>query len=143
MHNGSHNDGHATVPPGDVLIVEDNAAIAAGMAKVLERGGYSPTVWHTGAQALNWVQSLNGSRGALRAAILDLHLPDLHGLVLSSQLRGLLGPGVPIIIVSGDTSMENLNALPHVGATYFLSKPLNATTLLERMRECLAPRPAV
>src|SRR3954468_24191190 len=118
MPDGPQHDSHPTPAPDNVLIVEDNAAIAAGMAKVLERGGYSPTVWHTGAQALNWVQSLNGSRGSLRAAILDLHLPDLHGLVLSSQLRGLLGPGVPIIIVSGDTSMENLNALPHVGATY-------------------------
>src|SRR3954451_2553278 len=103
MPERSQDDGQTTPASGSVLIVEDNQAIAAGMAKVLERGGYSPTVWHTGAQALNWVQSLNGSRGALRAAILDLHLPDLHGLVLSSQLRGLLGPGVPIIIVSGDT----------------------------------------
>jgi two-component system response regulator MprA len=124
-----------------VLVVDDNQAIAAAMAKVLEREGYAPMVHHTGGQALSWVQALNGSRGSLLAAIIDIHLPDLHGLVLSSKLRELLGPAMPIIIISGDTSMENLNALPHVGATYFLSKPLNAATLLDRLRECLAPRP--
>jgi DNA-binding response OmpR family regulator len=121
-----------------ILIVEDNRSIATAMAKVLERGGYRPTVWNSGGEALNWVQSLNGSRNTLQAAIIDIHLPDLHGLILSSKLRALLGPSLPIIVVSGDTSMENLNALPHVGATYFLPKPVNAATLLERLRDSLA-----
>ena len=50
-------------------------------------------------------------------------------------MRELLGPDVPIIVVSGDTSMEVINALSHVGATYFFSKPLNVPNLLERLKE--------
>ena len=82
---------------------------------------------------------MNGSRSALVAALVDIHLPDLHGLVLSSKLRELLGPAVPIIVISGDTSMANLNALSHVGATYFLSKPLNPAALLARLKQYLPP----
>jgi FixJ family two-component response regulator len=50
-------------------------------------------------------------------------------------LRDLLGPDVPIIVLSGDTSMPMLNSLPHVGATYFFSKPVNAQQLVERLNE--------
>jgi DNA-binding response OmpR family regulator len=145
MRDGSIGDGEATSAQRDgassrsVLIVEDNRLIADAMARLLRSDGYTTTVWHNGTEALGWVQSLNGSKGSIAAAILDIHLPDLHGLVLSSKLRELLGPAVPIIVVSGDTSMENLRSLPHVGATYFFPKPLNPTNLLDRLRECLAP----
>jgi hypothetical protein len=33
--------------------------------------------------------------------------------------------------------MPTLNSLPHVGATWFFSKPVNAGYLLERLREWL------
>ena len=62
-------------------------------------------------------------------------MPDISGLVVSQKLREMLGPDVPIIVLSGDTSMQMLNSLPHVGATYFFSKPVNASQLVERMRE--------
>src|SRR4051794_39926955 len=136
--NPAQRDGHAG---RSVLVVEDNRIIADAMARVLRGDGYTPTVWHNGTEALGWVQSLNGAKGSIAAAILDIHLPDLHGLVLSSKLRELLGPAVPIIVVSGDTSMENLRSLPHVGATYFFPKPLNPTKLLERLRECVTTIP--
>ena len=67
--------------------------------------------------------------------MIDIHLPDISGLVLSTKLREKYGPDLPIIIVSGDTSMEMIRSLPHVGATYFFPKPINAEYLLERLRE--------
>jgi DNA-binding response OmpR family regulator len=144
MAHNSNGDGATPAQPGghprrSILVVEDNRMIADAMARVLRGDGYTPTVWHNGTEALGWVQSLNGAKGSIAAAILDIHLPDLHGLLLSSKLRDLLGPAVPIIVVSGDTSMENLRSLPHAGATYFFPKPLNPAKLLDRLRECLAP----
>ena len=72
------------------------------------------------------------------AVLLDIHLPDLSGLILAQKLRSIMGPDRPIIMVSGDTSMETLNSLSHVGATYFFSKPMNVGSLLERLKEWLA-----
>ena len=54
--------------------------------------------------------------------------------------REILGPDTPIIVLSGDTSMPTLNSLPHVGATYFFSKPVNAAHLLERLKESVGGR---
>ena len=69
--------------------------------------------------------------------MVDLHLPDLSGLVVTQKLREKLGAETPIIILSGDTSMEMLNALRHVGATYFFSKPVNSTQLIDRLKQAL------
>ena len=43
--------------------------------------------------------------------MVDIHLPDLSGLVVTQKLRQQLGAAIPIIILSGDTSMETLNSL--------------------------------
>jgi CheY-like chemotaxis protein len=113
------------------------------MARTLEHAGYQTAVFHTGTEALRYVQDRQAEASNATpktppaAALVDLHLPDIHGLVVSAKLREALGPAAPIIVISGDTSMANLNALPHVGATYFFSKPVSSATLLERLRESL------
>jgi len=57
--------------------------------------------------------------------------------VLTRRLRDLLGPAAPLVILSGDTSLETLNSLPHVGATYFFPKPVRGAELVARLREWL------
>ena len=113
-----------------VLVIDDSESTAAALATVLRRGGYDVRVCYSGGAALS-----AAVEAAPDAVLVDIHLPDINGLIVSQKLRETLGPSVPIIAVSGDTSMENLNALAHVGATYFLSKPLSATHLLERLKE--------
>src|SRR4051812_7527820 len=102
------------------------------MRLVLADAGYDPVVCHMGNDALACAQ-----RDKPAAAVIDVHLPDLSGLILTQKLRQILGSDTPIIMVSGDTSMETLNSLPHVGATYFFSKPMNVESLIERLRQCV------
>ena len=71
------------------------------------------------------------------AAVIDIHLPDISGLILSQRLRELMGARAPIVVLSGDASMEVLNSLPHVGATYFFRKPVSGVMLLDHFRELL------
>lgn len=124
-----------------ILIVEDSQSTANALAKVVDGAGFASTVFHNGADALKFAAA-----EPVDAALIDIHLPDLNGLVLSSKLRNLLGEKAPIIVVSGDSSMANLNALSHVGATYFFSKPVTPAMLLHRLNESLrasASRPDV
>jgi DNA-binding response OmpR family regulator len=115
-----------------IFIVEDNEGIAKSLATVLRRAGYAPAIFHCGKAALDRVQVETPT-----AVLVDIHLPDINGLIVSQKMREQLGPEVPIVVVSGDTSMENLNALSHVGATHFFSKPMNAGNLVKFLRECL------
>ena len=118
-----------------ILIVDDNEPTARALAALLHGADYATAVTYRGAEAISRAAA---TPGAFAAAIVDIHLPDISGLVVSQKLRETLGPDVPIIVLSGDTSMQTLNSLPHVGATYFFSKPVNSHQLLQRMREWVA-----
>jgi len=113
-----------------ILIVDDDVVTARALQVILRDAGYDAHSCHGGTAALHAAR-----KDPPHAALIDIHLPDLNGLILAQQLRQLLGPDTPIIICSGDTSMETLNSLPHVGATFFFSKPLNRNALVERMKE--------
>jgi DNA-binding response OmpR family regulator len=115
-----------------ILIVDDNPAVTKALSLLLQGAGYDPIACACGAEALQYA---DGNTPA--AAVVDIHLPDINGLILSRTLRERFGPTTPIIVVSGDTSMETIKSLTHVGATYFFSKPLNSGYLIERLKELL------
>ena len=115
---------------GSVLVVDDNEVLAHALAKILDQEGWRVAICYNGSEALSQIEKELPS-----AAVVDIHLPDISGLVLSSKLRERFGPDRPIIVLSGDASMENLRSLPHVGATYFISKPFNSQHLIDRLRE--------
>jgi DNA-binding response OmpR family regulator len=129
-------DSNETVPTPQgpvILIVDDNRAVTRSLAKLFQTNGYSPVQFNTGLGALAYAQDNKPA-----AAVIDIHLPDLSGLVLTSRLREKLGEQTPIIILSGDNSLATLNSLPHVGATYFFAKPVNPPMLLDRLKELMA-----
>jgi len=116
----------------EILIVDDNSHVVKALSKLASKAGFTPISCQTGAQALNYAKKTIPA-----AAVVDIHLPDLSGLILAQKLRDRFGPLTPIIIVSGDTSMETINSLSHVGATHFFSKPISGTLLLNRLKELI------
>ena len=124
----------ATAVHRGVLVVEDNPGVATALAAVIRRAGFDATACHSGAEAMSHLDIARP-----QAAVLDIHLPDINGLVLAHKLRDRLGGDVPIIIVSGDTSIETIKSLGHVGATYFFSKPVSPSVLVERLKELCGP----
>ena len=120
-------DGQAT---RSIIIVDDNETVTRALRHTLGNAGYAVSTFSTGLAALK-----HAAHTRPDAAIVDIHLPDINGLVLTQRLRDLLGPETPLIVLSGDTSMETINSLPHVGATYFFPKPVKGAQLVERLRE--------
>lgn len=117
----------------EVLVVEDDQPVASALVKVLQNAGFQAVEFHRGLDALNHAMSRRPM-----AAVIDIHLPDINGLTLTSELRRLVGDQTPLVILSGDTSIETLSRLPHSGATYFLAKPVQGRALVERLRSWLA-----
>ena len=113
-----------------IIIVDDNESVTRALRLTLGKAGYSVRAFEAGLAALR-----HAAQERPDAVIVDIHLPDINGLVLTQRLRDLLGPETPLIILSGDTSMETLNSLPHVGATYFFPKPVRSAQLIERLQE--------
>src|SRR4051812_12040027 len=94
-------------PPSHVLIVDDNVGVTKALSLLMRTAGFDATGCHCGADALSFADS--GTTPA--AAVVDIHLPDMNGLILIQRLRDRFGPAIPIIVVSGDTSMETIRSL--------------------------------
>jgi CheY-like chemotaxis protein len=113
-----------------ILVVDDNELVTHSLRIRLAEAGYDVTALESGLEALKHAQQTR-----FDAAVIDVHLNDLSGLVLTQRLRSLFGNATPIIVLSGDTSMETLNSLPFVGATYFIPKPVQSAQLIEQLRQ--------
>ena len=130
--SNADNHGRTANSPRNILIVDDDPLVVRAMNVLLTQcAGFQPIVCHSGGEALKKIKP------EIAAAVIDIHLPDINGLDLSQRLRPLMNPKAPIIILSGDHSMETIRALPEAGATYFFAKPVNGASLIEHLENWL------
>lgn len=116
-----------------ILVVEDDVHLGKMLCAYLKRSGYDAELAATGHDALDFCDVTCPA-----AVMADVHLPDLNGLILTSKLRQKFGKAMPIIVLSGDTSMEVIRSLSHVGATHFFNKPLNLDNLRQHLSDLLS-----
>lgn len=110
-----------------ILIVEDEADLAATCQRLLARRGWRVTVAGTrdgGLRAL-------GAGPLPVLAIVDCRLPDGDGF---DVLRAARAAGTPVIIVTGYGSTGLRQHALDDGATAFLAKPFAARDLLDLVR---------
>ena len=114
-----------------ILIIEDERAISNFISRALAANDYRAIPAFNGKEGL----SLFFSHGP-DLVLLDLGLPDLDGLDILSQLRGLPRE-VPVIIISArDREAEKVRALD-MGADDYVVKPFGVPELLARIRTTL------
>lgn len=117
-----------------LLMIEDDARLAAMVGEYLERSGYTFEHAVEGGEGLRRVQ-----QRLPELVILDLMLPDADGLEVCRQLRALPGAAgrVPVIMLTakGDP-MDRIVGL-EMGADDYLPKPFEPRELLARIRAIL------
>jgi DNA-binding response OmpR family regulator len=110
-----------------VLIVEDDASIAAQLVKGLTRGGYRVDHVTTGHEALQ--------RGEPDVVLLDLELPDLDGVQVCRKLRERSDAAIIVVTAHGEEP-DRVMALD-AGADDYLVKPFGLAELQARIRAVL------
>jgi two-component system alkaline phosphatase synthesis response regulator PhoP len=120
-------------PPVTVLIVEDDADIAALIAHFLEKTGFGSEIVPDGGRALARARASSPD-----LVILDLMLPGLNGLEVCRALRADEKTAMlPIIMLTarGEES-ERIFGLD-VGADDYIVKPFSPNELMARVRALL------
>jgi DNA-binding response OmpR family regulator len=110
-----------------VLVVEDDASIAAQLVKGLTRGGYRVDHVMTGHDALQ--------RGEPDVILLDLELPDLDGVQVCRKLRERTDAAIIVVTAHGEEP-DRVMALD-AGADDYLVKPFGLAELQARIRAVL------
>ena len=111
-----------------VLIVEDEARMAALLLEGLREHGLAADVCIRGDEALE--KLLNGDYDA---AVLDVMLPGLNGLAVARQLRAR-GSVVPILMVSALGSVDERVAGIEAGADDYMAKPFAVKEVVARVK---------
>ena len=111
-----------------VLLVEDDADIAAPLVRGLEREGFEVTHHETGGGALEASEGPD----APDVVLLDLGLPDLDGFEVCRRMRS--GSEVPIIVVTARGDEVDRVVGLELGADDYVVKPFGLRELVARIR---------
>jgi len=115
-----------------VLIIDDEPAIAQTLKPVLAAHQYDVTTASNAAEALRKARQC-----AYDVALLDLGLPDADGKEIIANLHGYSCRSV-IVISARHQETEKIAALDG-GADDYLNKPFSIDELLARIRAALPP----
>ncbi len=117
-----------------LLVIEDDAFMAALLRFLLERQGLQVTVLGDGRAALECLQS----EARFDAVVLDLRLPQVSGMEVLTRMRTLAAwSRTPVLVLSALDGGQEVAAALDAGAGDYLTKPFDLQELLARLRRLL------
>src|SRR5262245_8478411 len=119
-----------------VLLVDDHPLMLDALAAAVQNleQGISVTRVAAGCAARSLMAQ---RRGQFDLVLLDLHLSDINGITLLQEFRTAY-PELPVVIVSGSESEEDIALAFNAGAMGFVPKRAGHQVLLEALRQVLA-----
>ncbi len=113
-----------------VVVVDDDFRIAGIHASYVNKvDGFAAIAQaHTAAEAVAVVNRLRPD-----LLLLDLYLPDEHGLDLVARLRGKGHPPVDVIVISAAKDADSVRAAMQGGALHYLLKPFGFPALRDKL----------
>lgn len=113
--------------PLNILIVEDETALAEAVAHILRKAGHSADRVADGQSALDYIRV-----GTYDLVLLDIMLPKLDGLSVLRQMRSE-GVQTPVLMLTARTTVPDKVAGLNAGADDYLTKPFDPEELLARV----------
>lgn len=114
-----------------ILIVEDDEAIATGLALNLKLEGYASKTVHDGVEATAAIDRLNPD-----LVLLDISLPRKSGLDILKEIRGQGNPVAVIVLSAREGEYDKVAAL-RLGADDYVTKPFALAELMARVQAVL------
>ena len=114
---------------GTILVVDDDQIVRMALIGAIRKLGYEVLEASSGSQAIE-VFRQHGAR--ISGVVLDLVMPGLSGRDTYLALRAL-SPGVRVLLMSGYSMNEEVEAILELGVRSFLSKPYSMEALAREL----------
>lgn len=116
-----------------VLVVDDDTTVRMVAREILEQADFKVEEASNGKEALEMFSIVQPD-----IILLDISMPKMDGFEVCSILRKKQrGEDIPILMVTGTNDLESINRAYEVGATDFITKPINWLILNQRVRYML------
>lgn len=104
-----------------VLVIDDEAVIRDLMVEILQRAGYEAVGADTAERAFELLDDVT-------VVVSDIVMPGLSGIELLDEVR-IRRPSMPVVLVTGAGTFENLSEAVARGADGFVMKPFSHAEL--------------
>ena len=121
-----------SVVGGNVLIVDDDEALADNVAEIVDTLGARTTIASDRQSAL-----ARATDGDFDVALVDVQLPDGDGTGLLAPLRER-SPFVEVVLITGNATLDGAMAAVRGGAFAYVMKPFSPLELLDTVRRARA-----
>ena len=111
-----------------ILLVENDEILASKLSSYLTYSGFEPTLTTNGYEAIFRLKNRT-----FDLIITDIQLPYLDGLTLTKEIRQL-DRGVPIIVISDLSNMNQIKECFHAGVDDFIAKPFSRDEFIYRVQ---------
>lgn len=116
-----------------ILLVDDDTAVRIISKRILNRAGLEVEAVASGEEALDLLR--RGRR--FDVIVSDLVMPGIDGMLLLQRVRQL-DLDVPVIIVTGQATLESAILAMEYGGFRYLQKPVENSTLVQVVKDAAA-----
>jgi DNA-binding response OmpR family regulator len=121
----------STIQVDTVLVIEDSRPIQRVLQRLFEADSLQVKIASDGPSGLEQFRKQSPS-----AVVLDLNLPGISGKELCRDFKSHAA-NVPIVVLSGNTEVEDKILLLELGADDYVTKPFSPKELLARVRRAM------
>jgi two-component system response regulator FixJ len=118
-------------PPALVHVIDDDDAVRASLAFLLESAGLSCRTWES---AIAFLEA--GDREAGDCIVTDVRMPGMTGLQMVAELQAR-GTPTPVIVITGHGDVPMAVEALKRGVADFLEKPFDDEVLLAAIQEVI------
>ena len=114
------------------LIVDDSSVMRKIVERSLRQAGLDPLVVHEAGSGTEGLDVLRAQ--SVDLILSDINMPSMDGLEFLRQLRAQnLAPGVPVVMITTESSEEHVKQAIQAGARGYIRKPFTAEQVKERV----------
>ncbi len=114
------------------LIVDDSSVMRKIVERSLRQAGLDQLVVHEAGSGTEGLELLKARQVDL--ILSDINMPAMDGLEFLRQIRVQnLAPGVPVVMITTESSEEHVKQAIQAGARGYIRKPFTADQVKERV----------
>ena len=114
------------------LIVDDSSVMRKIVERALRQAGLDPLVVHEAGSGIEGLDVLKVREVDL--ILSDINMPSMDGLEFLRQIQlQNLAPGVPVVMITTESSEEHVKQAIQAGARGYIRKPFTAEQVKERV----------